>query len=63
MADKKIIHFKNQFLIYEGKNTIKCKSNGEVQKGAILDPDALPQTKKQLSKFKRVNPFIGKLHQ
>ena len=34
-------------------------TNEEIQEGAISDPDAQPQTKEQLSKFKRVKPKKG----
>jgi len=60
MNDKTHTHFKDNVLIYEGQRTIKCKSDSEVHKAALEDPDAQPQTKEKLEQFKRVNPFAKK---
>ncbi len=60
MADTTHSHFKDRFLVYQGQQSIKCKSDSELHQAALEDPDAQPQTKKELEKFKRVNPFSKK---
>ncbi|VAW84627.1 hypothetical protein MNBD_GAMMA18-2067 [hydrothermal vent metagenome] len=52
------IHADGSSLNYEGMNTIKLKSQTEVHKGALSDPDAPPLTNKDLDGFKRVNPRV-----
>ncbi len=60
MNDTTNTHFTGTTLIYEGQQSIRCKSENEVHKAALEDPDAQPQTKKELEQFKRVNPFAKK---
>lgn len=47
----------------EHYKNIQGLSEAEILKRAESDPDAQPLTNEQLSKFKRVNPFIGVLYQ
>jgi len=44
----------------KGSSLLNASTDSAAHKAALEDPDAQPQTKEELERFKRVNPFANK---